>query len=69
MPMSARSGSNYRDGNSNRAPIQDRLVAEVEKRRENREKMKRNLDMEEMRECSFQPKLNAYALVPRGGMQ
>jgi len=33
------------------------LIAEVEKRRENREKIKRNLELEEMRECSFQPKI------------
>jgi len=58
MPLSARS---VRE----REPIQDRLIAEVEKRRETREKLKRNLDIEEMKECSFQPKLNEYKLLPR----
>jgi len=33
--------------------VQDRLIAEVEKRKENREKIKRDLDLEEMKECSF----------------
>ena len=36
-----------------RPPIEDRLIAEVEKRRENREKIKRDQDIEEMKECSF----------------
>jgi hypothetical protein len=40
-PMSARS-------NSARKPIQDRLIAEVEKRKENREKIKREMDIKEM---------------------
>lgn len=34
-------------------PVQDRLLAEVEKRKENKEKIKRDLDLEEMKECSF----------------
>lgn len=46
MPLSAR-------GTKEKEPIQDRLIAEVEKRREAREKLKRNLDIEEMKECSF----------------
>jgi len=41
------------------------LIAEVEKRRENREKIRRDQDIEEMKECSFQPKTNEYNLVPR----
>ena len=36
-----------------RPPIQDRLIAEVEKRKEKREKIKRDTDIEEMKECSF----------------
>jgi hypothetical protein len=44
-PMSARS-------HSARKPIQDRLIKDVEKRKENREKIKRELDMKEMEECS-----------------
>ena len=46
-------------------PVQDRLIAEVEKRKENREKIKRDLDLEEMKECSFQPKLKNYNMVHR----
>jgi hypothetical protein len=38
---------------SARKPIQDRLIAEVEKRKEHREKIKREMDMKEMEECSF----------------
>ena len=58
MPYSARSIKQQE-------PIQDRLIAEVEKRKEAREKLKRNLDIEEMKECSFMPKLNDYNLLPR----
>ena len=47
MPMSARASS------VTRMPIHDRLISEVEKRKENREKIKRNLEIEEMKECSF----------------
>ena len=59
MPMSARASS------VSRVPIHDRLIKEDEKRRENREKIKRNLEIEEMKECSFQPKTKNYKLVPR----
>ena len=60
MPLSAR-------GTKEKEKIQDRLIAEVEKRREAREKLKRNLDIEEMKECSFQPQLNDYKLLPKHG--
>ena len=59
MPMSARASS------ASRVPIHDRLISEVQKRQENREKIKRNLEIEEMKECSFQPKTTQYKLVPR----
>lgn len=48
-----------------RLPIQDRLIAEANRRKENREKIKKNLEIEEMRECSFQPRLGDYKVLPR----
>ena len=48
-----------------RLPIQDRLISEVNKRKENREKLKKNLEIEQMKECSFQPKLGDYKVIPR----
>lgn len=41
------------------------MLAEVNKRKENREKLKKNLEIEEMKECSFQPKLGDYKVLPR----
>lgn len=50
---------------ASRIPIQERLIAEVNKRKENREKLKKNLEIEQMKECSFQPKLSDYKIIPR----
>ena len=41
-----------------RVPIQERLNAEAERKRENREKIKRVHEIEAMKECSFKPKTN-----------
>lgn len=60
MPMSQRSGQTL-----DRPPLQDRLIQEVEKRKENREKLKRNKDLEELKECSFHPKITDYKVVPK----
>ena len=49
----------------NRPPKQDRLIAEGEKRKEKREKIKLDTDIEEMKEWSFQPKIKDYNLIPR----
>ena len=61
MPRSSRASSAKKD----RPPIQDRLINEVEKRRENREKIKRGMEIEQMKECSFQPQVTDYKLIPR----
>ena len=63
MPMSARANSLTKI--KYQIPIHERVLIEVEKKRENREKIKRNLDMEEMKECSFKPKLLDYSVLPR----
>ena len=47
---------------SHHTRIQDRISHEVEKRRENREKIKRDIDLQEMKECSFQPKIKSNVL-------
>ena len=60
MPHSARSQSFQK-----RIPIQDRLIAENEKKRENLEKIKRDQELRDMEQCTFQPRLNEYKLVPR----
>ena len=38
-------------------PIQDRLLHEADLKREKRERMKRELELLQMQECSFQPNL------------
>lgn len=48
-----------------RPPIQERLVAEVEKRKEHREKLKREKDLQDMKECSFHPNIKDYKIIPR----
>lgn len=62
MPRSARSMSSM---SAQRVPIQDRLNNENEKRRMNREKIKRKADIESMKDCTFQPKTNDYNLIPK----
>ena len=37
-------------------PLQERLLHEADRRRENREKLKREQELQLMQECSFQPR-------------
>jgi hypothetical protein len=37
--------------------LEERLLHEADLRKEKREKLKRDLDMEQMKECSFKPRL------------
>jgi hypothetical protein len=37
--------------------LEERLLHEADKRKEHREKLKREMDMERMKDCSFKPKL------------
>ena len=52
-------------GSQNMYPIQDRLIAEAEKKKENLEKAKRKKELEEMKQCTFQPKTNTYKIAPK----
>lgn len=41
--------------------LEERLLHEADRKRENRERLKREKELNEMRECSFQPNTNANA--------
>ena len=41
--------------------LQERLLHEADQRKENREKLKREMEIERMKDCSFKPKMHKSA--------
>ena len=65
MPQSVKSGRSSTTGKNSTydsLPLPDRLLHEADLRKEKREKLKRELELEQMKDCSFKPKtLNSTA--------
>jgi len=61
MPTSNKSGrsstTGQRNGPYDSLPLPERLLHEADLKKEKREKLKRELEQEQMKDCSFRPKI------------
>jgi len=56
--MKERVGFNsFKDPKMQSLPVEERLLAQADKKKENREKIKRSMEIESMKECSFTPNI------------
>ena len=61
MPNTTKYSKTPSKNKENQLPLEERLLHEADKRKEKREKLKREMELEMLKDCSFKPKVLTHS--------